>query len=222
MKHWSRAGFLTAALVSAIVALPYGAEAADDEAAKLEARGDAQRYTYKTTSPPNSIDTGGAAIFVNAPYATVRQIVLDYRHYTEFMKPLAQSKVLSRKNGVSELYMEAPILHGAAKVWAVVQALAPAKEGSGEKIEIRYVRGNVDDLHMIWRLRPVDATHTVLKLDILVDPTLPVPSALVTPELSYAADKAVTAVRDKAAPNSATITPAAGAPSPKTSDVAKR
>jgi ribosome-associated toxin RatA of RatAB toxin-antitoxin module len=221
MMHCSRAIFLSG-LLGALVVIPNGAAAADDEAAKLEARGDAMRYTYKTTSPPNSIDTGGAAIFVNAPYATVRQIVLDYRHYTEFMKPLSQSKVLSRKNGVSELYMEAPILHGAAKVWAVVQVAAPTKEGAGEKIDIRYLRGNVDDLHMVWRMRPVDATHTVLKLDILVDPTLPVPSALVTPELSYAADKAVTAVRDKAAPNAAPITPAAGAPSPKTSDVANR
>jgi ribosome-associated toxin RatA of RatAB toxin-antitoxin module len=209
-------------MLVAASAAPRGAEAADDEAAQLEARGKAQRYTFKTTAPPSNIDSGGAAIFVNAPASTVRAIVLDYRHYPDVIKPLSQSKLLSRKNGTSELYLEAPILHGAAKVWAVVQALPPTKEGVWEKFDMKYVRGNVDDMHIVWKLRPVDEKHSILKMEVFVDPTLPVPSALVTPELSYAADKAVTAVRDKAAPNAAAITPAASAPPAKSSDVAKR
>ena len=59
-------------------------------------------------------------------------------------------------------------------------------------------KGNVDDFRAVWRLRAVDENRTVLKLEILVDPKLPLPASMVTPELAYAADKAVTAVRDRA------------------------
>jgi len=53
----------------------------------------------------------------------------------------------------------------------------------------------------VWKLRSVDAEHTIVKLEILVDPTLPAPSSVVTPELCTAADKAVTGVREQAEKN---------------------
>jgi hypothetical protein len=59
-----------------------------------------------------------------------------------------------------------------------------------------------------------------VKLELLVDPKLPLPGSAVTPELQYAADKAVTAVRDKAenktAVASETATTSAQLPGPTT------
>jgi ribosome-associated toxin RatA of RatAB toxin-antitoxin module len=193
-KAWSL-GFLALALAS----MPSGAHADEDaEAQTLAKRKKALRYSVKTVAPANAIDTGGAAIYVNAPIAAVRKVVTDYRHYDEFIKPFEQSRLLSRKKGVSEVYFEVPIAHGAAKVWCVVNIAEPVKDGESEKIVATYNRGNVDDFRAVWRLRAVDATHTIVKLELLVDPKLPLPGSVVTPELQYAADKAVTGVRDRA------------------------
>jgi ribosome-associated toxin RatA of RatAB toxin-antitoxin module len=183
----------------AMVALPsVGHAVEDEEAVALEKRGKALRYALKTTGPSNPIDTGAAAILVNAPIGDVRKIVTDFKKYDQIIKPFEKSRVLSRRKGVSEVYFEVPVAHGAVKIWVVAHVDAPVKDGVGEKIVARYSRGNVDDFRAVWRLRAVDDTHTIVKLELLVDPKLPLPGSAVTPELQYASDKAVTAVRDKA------------------------
>jgi ribosome-associated toxin RatA of RatAB toxin-antitoxin module len=189
-----------AAVLTVLAVSAFGASAhADEEGDKLAARGKALRYSVKTTEPANAIDTGGAAIMVNAPIDQVRQIVTDYRHYAQFIKPFEQSRLVSKKDGVSEVYFEVPVMHGAVKIWAVVKIAKPVKDGDGEKIVARYGnKGNVDDFRALWRLRAVDETHTIVKCEILVAPKLPMPPKMITGELSYAADKAVTGVRDKA------------------------
>ena len=182
-------------------AAPTDARAADEEATRLEARGKAQRYSQKTTDPESSIDTGGAAILVHAPIDEVRRIITDFRHYEKVIKPFKQSKLLSRSKGVSEVYLEVPILHGAATVWVVTKIGQPVKVGNEERITARMERGNVDDFRATWKLRAVDGDKTIVKLEILVDPKMPVPSSVVTPELCTAADKAVTGVREQAEKN---------------------
>ena len=175
-----------------------GAWAEDEEATKLAARGKALRYDAQSSeSTTSKIGWGGAAILVNAPIAQVRQSVTDYRNYEKFIKPFDSSKLLSKKNGVSEVYFQVPVMHGAAKIWAVVKIAAPEKDGDGEKIIARYVKGNVDDFVAVWRLRPTEDGRTVLKMELLVDPTLPLPNSMGTGELKYAADLAVTGVRDR-------------------------
>jgi ribosome-associated toxin RatA of RatAB toxin-antitoxin module len=226
-KVWS-----LALLSLALFASPRVGRAEDDEAASLAKRGKALRYTLKTTDPASPIDTGAAAILVKAPIAQVRKIVTDYRHYDEFIKPFEQSRVLSRRKGVSEVYFEVPVAHGSARIWVVAHIDAPTKEkdGVGEKIVARYSRGNVDDFRAVWRLRAVDDSNTIVKLELLVDPKLPIPGSAVTPELQYAADKAVTAVRDRAENPKAVASATSKSPGPgsqasgdaRAPDVAKR
>ncbi|MBK9259006.1 MAG: hypothetical protein IPM54_04150 [Polyangiaceae bacterium] len=175
--------------------MPMASQAGDDEATRLERRGRAERYTRKTTSPKNSIDTGGAAIYVHAPIDVVRRVVTDYRNYEKVIKPFKKSKLLSRNKGISEVYLEVPILHGAATVWVVALIGQPVVVGNEEQITARMLRGNVDDFRAVWHLRAVDSQHTIVKLDLLVDPKLPAPASLVTPELCTAAENAVSGVR---------------------------
>lgn len=178
--------------------MPLASHAGDDEATRLERRGRAERYTKATTNPKNSIDTGGAAIYVHAPIDVVRRVVTDYANYDKTIKSFKKSKLLSRNKGVSEVYLEVPILHGAATVWVVALLGQPVVEGNEEKITARMLRSNVDDFRAVWRLRAVDAENTIVKLELLVDPSLPAPSSLVTPELCTASENAVTGVRKKA------------------------
>ena len=93
--------FVLLTTLTAFSALP-GTARADEEATKLESHGKALRYAQKSTDPANRIDTGGAAIFVNAPLDAVRKIVTDYRHYDTMIRPFKQSKLLSRsKNPIN-------------------------------------------------------------------------------------------------------------------------
>ena len=131
-KAWS-----LAFLAFMLAALPGVGHAEDDETQALVKRGKALRYSVKTTAPANSIDTGGAAIYVSAPLAEVRKIITDYRHYDQFIKPFEQSRLLSRRKGVSEVYFEVPIMHGAAKIWCVVNFEPPSKDAAGETIAAR-------------------------------------------------------------------------------------
>ncbi len=171
---------------------------ADAEAKDLEARHYAVRYALRTVDPPSRIDTGGAAVFVTAPYATVRKLVTDYRRYEKLIPVFEQSRLLSRKGGAAEVYLQVPVMHGAATIWAVARVAPPIKDGTSETIAARMVKGNVSDFRAVWRLRPVDATHTILKLELLVDPDLPAPKSLIEYELKSAADRAVCAMRDHA------------------------
>ncbi len=189
--------FAFVATLTVLFALPT-AHAGDDEATRLERRGRAERYTKPTTNPKNSIDTGGAAIFVHAPIDVVRRIVTDFKNYEKVIKPFKQSKLLSRNKGVSEVYLEVPILHGAATVWIVALIDQPVVKGNEEIITARMLRGNVDDFRAVWRLRAVDSEHTIVKLELLVDPKIPAPASLITPELCTASEGAVTGVRKQA------------------------
>jgi ribosome-associated toxin RatA of RatAB toxin-antitoxin module len=173
------------------------AEGNDAEAQRLAASRSAERCNVAMAGA--SIRAGGAVIHVNAPMATVRKVVTDYGKYSRFMPRFEKSRVVEkRKDGTTDVYLQVPILHGAATVWSLTRFHPPVKEGAdGERIEGRMVDGNVEDLRAVWHLRPVDATHTVLKCELLIVPKLPLPGNVVTPELEFAADQAVTASRDR-------------------------
>jgi ribosome-associated toxin RatA of RatAB toxin-antitoxin module len=216
-----------AALFAALVVTSSAPAARADGDPEGEPRHDPVRYGMKTMDPPSRIDTGGAVVLVDAPVATVRKLVTDYRRYEKLIPVFEQSRVVGRKAGTTELYLQVPVMHGAATIWALAKVTAPSKDGAWESVAARMVKGNVSDFRAIWRMKPVDATHTVLKLELLVDPNLPAPKSLVEYELKSAADRAVTAMRDhaeaqaKAEGSVAAAPPAPPAPPPDASD-AKR
>ncbi|WP_438020020.1 hypothetical protein WMF18_13540 [Sorangium sp. So ce315] len=199
MKKWWSVSLIAFSLaVLALSLSPRSAHAADAESEKLASLGRALRYTLKTTGPASPIDTGGAAILVKAPLPAVRKLVTSYGSYKTLISPFDQSRVLAKRKGSSEVYLQVPILNGAAHIWTVADMSPPTKDGADEVISGRFKRGNVADFRARWRLRAVDDQHTILKLEIFVAPKLPFPPSAVTTQLVRAADKAVTAVRDRA------------------------
>ncbi|KYG05288.1 hypothetical protein BE21_41725 [Sorangium cellulosum] len=197
-KWWSLSLIAFSLAVLALSLSPRAARAADAESEKLASLGKALRYTLKTTAPASTIDTGGAAILIKAPLPTVRKIVTSYGSYKSFITSFDQSRVLAKRKGTSEVYLQVPILNGAAHIWTVADMSPPTKDGADEVISGRHKRGNVADFRARWRLRAVDEHHTILKLELFVDPKLPFPPSAVTTQLARAADKAVTAVRSRA------------------------
>lgn len=194
----------------AISALSATVHADEAETARLMQSHQTERYNVAI--PGQSIRAGGGMTAVNAPISVVRQVVTDYGHYADFMPRFQKSRVVGKTQGVTDVYLQVPILHGAATVWAVTRFSPAAKEGGGERIEGRMAdQGNVDDMRAIWHLTPIDETHTLLKIEILIVPKLPLPGSVVTPELEFASDQAVSAARDRAEANAKRIAKAAEA-----------
>ncbi len=204
------------------LAAPAHADGApSDETARLLQSHRTERYNVASSSA--SIRAGGGMTAVHAPLATVRRIVLDYGHYADFMPRFQKSRIVKKAPGATDVYLQVPILHGAASVWAVTRFGAITREPNGtERLEGKMEgEGNVDDLRATWRLVPVDDETTIVKLELLIVPKLPLPGSLVTGELEYAADQAVSATREraeartKAAASAASATPDdAAAPQP--------
>jgi len=167
------------------------------EAARLRQSRDAVRYSV--AMPGTTIPAGGAMLAVDAPLASVRQIVTDYAHYQDFVPGFQKSRILAMSASGTDVYLQAPILHGAATLWAVVRFAPLVRDAWGERIEGRR-RGpaNVDDLRATWRLTSIDAGHTVLKLELLIVPSLPLPASMITPQLEESSEDAVRACRDRA------------------------
>ena len=171
--------------------------ARDKMVQRLRASHDSERYEVSVSG--SSIRAGGARILVNAPLAKVRRIVQDYGNYSKFMSRFKRSRIVSKNKKFTDVYLQVPILHGAASVWTVVRFGRPTKLADGtEVIRGRMVQGNVKDFRATWYLTPIDDHTTLLRSEILIVPKIPVPGSLVTGELAYAADVAVTSTRNRA------------------------
>jgi ribosome-associated toxin RatA of RatAB toxin-antitoxin module len=218
-----RAGVIGLFAWAAAAALAPGRAHADlaTEVAALEQKGEAIRYARAT--PGSDIETGGASILVSAPLARVERLVLRFGRYKELVPAFAQSRLVqTHKTGEQDVYLEVPVMHGAAKIWGLLRFSKPTRDKNGSSLAIsaRMMKGNVDDFRAVWRLRAVDDKRTMVKLELFVDPDLPVPTALIEKGLTIAADKGVTAIRDFAEGRKRLL--AKPAPKASSPDVAKR
>lgn len=156
----------------------------------------ARRYSF--TSPASRIDFGGAIISVCAPMAQVMRQVLRYRDYHEILPRMKTSQVLKKTGDEAEVYLRAPILRGLASVWGVTRFKGPLPwKWGGEQVVASLVKGNVHAFYGHWKAHPCGEASTVLRLEMLIDVRVPVPPSIVTDQCMWAADQAVTAVRDR-------------------------
>ena len=147
---------------------------------------------------------GGARTTVLASPEVVKSVVLDFAHYASYFNPDGanpdawKSRVVGRSGDKTELYLQVPILKGAAKIWAIIQFDPPTKEGNDEVVTGRMLKGNVKQLSARWTLKRTEDNKTELTLDFLIVPNLPVPDSIVAGEARAAAAKAVKGMRGEA------------------------
>jgi ribosome-associated toxin RatA of RatAB toxin-antitoxin module len=192
MRHRS---MLIAMLVAATAAFPAAAEP-NAESKRLMKLRDAERYEVET--PHSRIKAGAARVAVRAPVPAVRKVVTDFKNYSKFISKFDKARVIGRKGDQTDVYLQVPILKGAAKIWAVVRFDPPKSVNGEDVIQGRMIKGNVDRLDAKWRIKKIDANNTQLHLELLIVPKLPVPGSLVTGEVAYAADEAVMGSRNRA------------------------
>lgn len=192
MKH--RTFFSLALLGVLFSALPASADPSE-EAKHLSKSRRAERYEVAT--PYSSTKAGAARVSVRAPMDVVRDVVTDYGAYDDHIKKFNKAQVVGRHGDKTDVYLQVPILKGVAKVWAVVRFEPVKKQGDGDELIVGHmVTGNVKKLDAWVRLKKIDEQNTQLNIELLIVPDLPVPGSLVTPEVAYAADQAVTGLRN--------------------------
>ncbi|MEZ4223910.1 MAG: SRPBCC family protein [Polyangiaceae bacterium] len=174
---------------------PAGAEP-DAEAKRLMKLRDSERYEVLTEH--SSTKAGCARVHIAAPEKAVLKVVKDFRHYEDFIKKFDKSKVVGRDGDKTDVYLQVPILKGAAKIWAVIRFGPPKRVGDEQIVEGSMVKGNVRRMDAKWRIKKIDDKNTQLNLELLIVPRLPVPGSVVTGEVAYAADVAVIGSRDRA------------------------
>lgn len=204
-----RALFSVMAMVACVgVSTPAQAET---EAERLLRTRKSERYNVEWEG--QAIRAGGAMVAVEAPLADVRKVITDFGNYAEFMPRFERSRIVRKSKEGVDVYLQVPILRGAANVWAVARFVPPIPEGRGQRIEGRMTdQGNVRDLRAVWHLEPIDQNRTLLKLELLIVPKLPLPASVVTPELEYAAEQAVVASRERAEARAKAVAQKSGLP----------
>jgi ribosome-associated toxin RatA of RatAB toxin-antitoxin module len=156
----------------------------------------AQRYSVRT--PYSTIEAGAAKIEVAATPQLVADIVRDFGNYTRLTDKFDKSRIVGHSGPSTDVYLQVPILKGAAKIWAVVR-FEPIRSANGEQLVTGHlIKGNVERLDATWKIRSTGDRQSHVELELLIVPKLPIPGSIVTGEVAYAADKAVTGVRDRA------------------------
>jgi len=191
MSRASALSILACTLLSSI-----SAAAAPAPGPELQKWREVSRFNVKT--PYADMNAGAARVNVDAPEELVRSVVLDYKNYANFMSRFEKSQIVGRSGDKTDVYLQVPILKGAAKVWAVVR-FEPIKQVDGGEVLVGHmIKGNVKRLDATWRLKKLDDSTTQVALELLIVPDMPVPDSLVVPEVRYAAAKAVEGSRDEA------------------------
>jgi hypothetical protein len=154
---------------------------------------------YQVQMPFSDIKAGAAHTEIRAPLETVRNVVTDYARWGEHIKRFDKAHIIGRHGDKTDVYLQVPVMKGAAKVWGVVQFDAPRMGNNGEEVIVgRLLKGNIKRLDARFRLSKIDDQRTGLDFELLVVPDfiIPLPKAMVTDELEYAAEKAVQGVGD--------------------------
>jgi hypothetical protein len=193
-----RSSFLA---VLALAVVPASAVASDQDAARIEAAGHSLKWNW--TPPGRSDRYGHGETLIHAPLSVVRARVVDYAHYKDFMPDkFKSSRIVGHgADGSADVYIQILVLGGMVTLWDVTRFAPPKTVGPGvDVIEGQMLpgKGNVENVDVIWTLRALDADFTVLKLDVLLKPGLPVPQWAMDIELRDSATCAVDAIHDRA------------------------
>jgi ribosome-associated toxin RatA of RatAB toxin-antitoxin module len=170
--------------------------------ATASARADDEAYAVSSLpGPAGGVEYGRVEGVIDASSDEVLAILHDYAKYAGLFPYFQTSKVLSQRGSDAIVYLEAKVLHGAATLWGQVRMHgAPAQDGS-EVIDVKMMKGksNIAEFLARWEVTPVEGgQRTKVAFQLLVDPDLPVPDAIVSNEMKKSVGRAFRALRQRA------------------------
>src|SRR5450432_3187244 len=134
MSHFFRLASLPACSLALAVgtagtaALGQGApvSSASPETARPPSSREISKYDFGLTGV--TVRGGAAMASVNAPLSTVTAIITDYAHYQDNVPGFSRSRIVARGPEGTDVYLQAPLLHGAATLWGVVRFSPPISD----------------------------------------------------------------------------------------------
>ncbi len=155
------------------------------------------------TPPGKSERYGHAEGLIAAPYAVVKERLVDFPHYKELAGPkFKKVSVVDKSANGTDLYFQLPIMKGLVTIWYVTR-FGAARPGMGgaEIIEGKFVKGNIKDMQIVFTVRPAPAPEqkTILVCDLNLAINLPAPQAALDEELRDACGDAINALRARIA-----------------------
>jgi ribosome-associated toxin RatA of RatAB toxin-antitoxin module len=145
--------------------------------------------------PGTSVRAGRAVGIVDASLDEVLAVVQDYGAYDKFMPHFKASRVLSRRGESALVYMQASIARDTMTLWCQLKVGPRPNIGTTHVIEAKMIEGNMSAMHARWEVTPVDAEHTRVAFELLMDPKVPLPASLVSNENEKASQKTIRALR---------------------------
>jgi len=142
---------------------------------------------------------GHAETLVDAPADKVAKAAVDFGRYKDLHRKFKTARVIGKEGNDIDVYMRYPVQIGMLTIEMYeIMRFAPDREANGTHvIEARGVKGDMKRGHTVITVKPVDATHSVLVVDILLVPKLPAPQSYVDEELRDGAFDFVTGLRDR-------------------------
>jgi hypothetical protein len=151
---------------------------------------------YSVTAGPGGGKAGAARVYVKAPIDTAIAIVTDYGNYRAMIRRFERAEVVGKHGDQTDVALRVPILNGRSRVNGTLRFDPPRREGDEVVVVGRMIDGNVRRFDATFRLRKIDDESTQLNLEMVIEPKLPVPTALVTRETADASDGTVRRLRD--------------------------
>ena len=164
-----------AAAACLATAMPGHADATDPEVARLLSAG----HSLKSNAVPSgkSQSYGHAEVLVNASPERVAQIVTAYGQYKDLVpEKFKTSRVVAKDRTGTDLYLQIPTKGILSITLAPTLHFSPPTKPNATTtvVEGKFVNGsNVKDANVIFTIRQVAPEVCLLKLDLLLLPTLP-------------------------------------------------
>jgi hypothetical protein len=142
---------------------------------------------------------GHAEALVEATADQVAKTATDFGKYRELHRKFKTARVIGKEGDQTDVYMRYPVQLGpmTIELYEVMRFSPDRTNGGTHTIEARGIKGDMKRGHTLITVRPVDAKHSLISVDILLVPTLPAPQSYVDEELRDGAEDFVDGIRDK-------------------------
>lgn len=175
-------------------------ETPDARAERL--RRDPGPHTSNWTPPGKSARYGRAEGLVAAPPAAVVAKLGDYFHYRDLAGPKFKTvRVVDKQATTADVYFQLPIMRGAIVLFYTARFSPPrATADRCQIVEGTFVKGNVEDVHLVLEACEIDPQTTAMGCDLHVGIRVPAPQSAIDEELRDACADAIKALRESLKP----------------------
>jgi hypothetical protein len=144
---------------------------------------------------------GHAETLVDAPADVVAKKAVAFNEYKTFHRKFAAARVINKEGDMTDVYMRYPVTIGKLTIeLKETMRFAPVKSvGNSYVLEGQaLLKGDMTKGHTVITVKPVDAKHCLLFVDVLLVPKLPAPQSFIDEELRDGALDFANGLKDKA------------------------